>query len=84
MNWFLDRMKEQSTWRGIVLLVTAFGVKLDPERGEAIIALGLAIVGLINVIRKDRATVPGGKFNPRADIRKAILPSNSRGGNFKG
>jgi hypothetical protein len=83
MNWLLDRLKEQSTWRGIVLLVTAFGVKLDPERGEAIIALGLAVVGLINVLRKERATVPGGKFNPRAEIRKA-LPSNSRGGNFKG
>ena len=83
MNWLLDRLKEESSWRGIVLLVTALGVKLDPERGEAIIALGLAIVGLINVIRKE-PTVPGGTFNPRARVRKATLPSNSRGGNFKG
>ena len=73
MNWLLDRLKEESTWRGIVLLVTALGVKL-----------GLAIVGLINVLRKEQATVPGGRFNPRARVRKATLPSNSRGGNFKG
>jgi hypothetical protein len=83
MNWLLDRLKEESTWRGIVLLVTALGVKLDPERGEAIIALGLAVVGLINVLRKE-PTVPGGRFNPRARVRKATLPSNSRGGNAKG
>jgi hypothetical protein len=84
MNWLLNRLKEESSWRGIVLLVTALGVKLDPERGEAIIALGLAVVGLINVLRKEQATVPGGKFNPRARVRKATLPSNSRGGNFRG
>ena len=83
MNWLLDRLKEESSWRGIVLLVTALGVKLDPERGEAIIALGLAVVGLINVLRKE-PTVPGGRFNPRAQVRKATLPPSSRGGNFKG
>lgn len=84
MNWIIDRLKEESTWRGIVLLVTACGVKLEPDKAQAIIATGLAIVGLINVLRKERATVPGGEFNPRAQVRKAQLPSNSRGGNAKG
>ena len=53
MNWILERLKEQNTWRGIILLVTAFGVKLDPDQSEAIIAGGLAIVGLINVFSKE-------------------------------
>ena len=52
MNFFLDRLKENSTWRGIIMLVTAVGLKLDPSQGEAIVAAGLALVGLINVFRK--------------------------------
>ena len=53
MNWLLERLKEQNTWRGLILLATAFGVKLDPDQSEAIIAGGLAIVGLINVFSKE-------------------------------
>jgi hypothetical protein len=82
VNWLLDRLKEESTWRGIVLLATALGVKLEPDKSEAIIAAGLAIVGLINVIRKEKKTVPGGEFNPEAEVRKA--EPNARGGLFKG
>lgn len=85
MNWILERLKEQSTWRGLVLLATALGVKLEPDHAEAIITLGLAIVGFINVLRKDRATIPGGEYNPDAEVRKPDVPqSNSKGGNFKG
>ena len=58
MNWLLERLKEQNTWRGLILLATAFGVKLDPDQSEAIIAGGLAIVGLINVFSKERKPAP--------------------------
>jgi hypothetical protein len=34
------------------MLATAVGLKLDPSQGEAIVAAGLALVGLINVFRK--------------------------------
>lgn len=52
MSYILDRLKENSTWRGVILLATALGLKLDPSQGEAIVAAGLAVVGLINVFRK--------------------------------
>ena len=52
MNYVLDRLKEGSTWRGLVMLATALGVKLEPDAASAIIAAGLAIVGVINVLRK--------------------------------
>ena len=52
MNFALDRLKENSTWRGLIMLATAAGLKLDPSQGEAIVAAGLALVGLINVFRK--------------------------------
>jgi len=51
----LERLTENSTWRGIILLLTAAGVRLEPEFQNAIIAAGLSIVGLINVIRHGAA-----------------------------
>jgi sulfur transfer protein SufE len=43
---------EASTWRGLVLIITALGVQLDPEQIDAIIAAGLALSGLIGVFWK--------------------------------
>lgn len=54
VNIIIDRLSENSTWRGIILVATAVGVKLDPELQESIIAAGLGLVGLINVIRKGK------------------------------
>lgn len=52
-TYLLNRLREPSTWRGLVLLATACGVPLNPELQEAIIATGLAIVGLIGVATQD-------------------------------
>jgi uncharacterized membrane protein len=54
MDWIIERLKEPSTWRGIIGLVTATGVALQPEQVEAIIATGLALIGVINVFRKEK------------------------------
>ena len=52
IHTILERLTENSTWRGLILLTTAAGVRLEPEFQNAIIAAGLSLVGLINVIRK--------------------------------
>ena len=52
LNTILSRLTENSTWRGAILVATALGLKLDPEHQEAIIAAGLSLVGLINILRK--------------------------------
>ena len=54
MKYLIDRLSEPSTWRGAVSLVTALGVKLRPDLMEAIISAGLALMGAINVIRKEK------------------------------
>jgi hypothetical protein len=54
MKYLLDRLNEPSTWRGAVSLVTALGVKLRPDLMEAIISAGLAVMGMINVLRKEK------------------------------
>lgn len=50
----LNRLAENSTWRGLILVATALGLKLDPELQNQILAAGLGLVGLINVIRKGK------------------------------
>mgnify|MGYP003343975149 CR=1 FL=1 len=50
----LNRLAENSTWRGLILVGTALGLKLDPELQNQILAAGLGLVGLINVIRKGK------------------------------
>lgn len=50
----INYLTQQSTWKGLVGLATAAGVVISPELSAQIIAAGMAIVGLINVIRNER------------------------------
>ena len=54
VNILLERLSENSTWRGLILVATALGVKLDPELQNQILVAGLGLVGFINVLRKGK------------------------------
>ena len=51
--YILDRMREPSSWRGLTLLLTAIGVPLAPAVADAVIAVGLAVAGLIGAVVPD-------------------------------
>jgi hypothetical protein len=51
--YILARIKEASTWRGIILVLTAVGVPVAPVMADSIIAAGLAIAGLIGAFAPD-------------------------------
>lgn len=53
-QYIFNRLREPSTWRGLVLFITALGVPLSPELMEPIIATGLAVTGLIGVMTQDK------------------------------
>lgn len=53
INFLLERLKEPSTWRGIIWLITAFGFALDPDQREAIVTTGMSLVGLIGVFTSE-------------------------------
>lgn len=53
MKIILEYLKQESTWRGIIAIATAFGIQLAPEQAESIIAAGLATIGIINTFKKD-------------------------------
>jgi hypothetical protein len=54
METILNYLSQQSTWKGLIGLATAAGVALSPEVAAQIIATGMALVGLINVLRDEK------------------------------
>ena len=50
----ISRLSENSTWRGLILVATALGVKMEPELQNQIVTAGLSLVGLINIVRKGK------------------------------
>lgn len=55
MKYILDRLKEPSSWRGLVMLATAFGVTLNPDLMDSIVAAGTGLAGIIGFAFKDKA-----------------------------
>lgn len=53
MKYFLDRAKEASTWRGLAVMLGAFGVYANPDAIQQVgVAVG-AFVSAIEIFRKD-------------------------------
>lgn len=53
LNYILDRLSESSTYRGAIFLLGGLGISIVPEQANAIAAASMAIVGAINVFRKE-------------------------------
>lgn len=53
-KWIKDRLKEPSTYQGVTVLTSAIGLTLSPELWESIVTLAGAVIGLIQVIKKEQ------------------------------
>ena len=53
MDWMKRRALEPSTWRGLGWLLVAVGV-LPVGAVEGVAALGVAVVGLVEVVRSEK------------------------------
>jgi hypothetical protein len=62
-DFIKKRLNEQSTWKGLILILTSLGVTLSPEQQNAIVSVGLGLVGLINTFfpSKDKIVADGKK-----------------------
>lgn len=47
------RMREPTTWTGLVLLLTTAGVNITPEMSSTITNIGVAVAGAVLVATKD-------------------------------
>lgn len=53
-DYLLERLKEPSTWRGLILILTSAGVGIQPAIADQIIAAGVGLAGLIGVVTADK------------------------------
>ena len=54
MKYIVDRLKEPSSWRGLIMLATAFGVSVTPDLVASIVAAGTGLAGIIGFAFKDK------------------------------
>ena len=53
-EYVIERLKEASTWRGIILLLTGAGIQIAPEIQSLVISIGVALAGMIRVATPDK------------------------------
>jgi uncharacterized membrane protein len=54
VNYFMERLSEPSTWRGILAVLTACGIAFSPDQADKIVAGGLALIGLVGAFSSDK------------------------------
>lgn len=57
MLWLNARAKEPSTMRGLVGLLMTLGIGVDPTQLTTILTMGITVISLINVFKKDAGSV---------------------------
>lgn len=56
MDWLIARLKEKTTWIGIIGVAASFGVTLAPEQIESISVAAVAIVGVVLAFTSEKKT----------------------------
>lgn len=55
VKYSLNRLKEPSTWRGIILAGTgALGLALNPDFVDPLVYIGVGLAGLLGVFLPDK------------------------------
>ncbi|MBF0625114.1 MAG: hypothetical protein HQL82_09945 [Magnetococcales bacterium] len=52
MNYFMERLNEPSTWRGLIMLGTALGLTVSPETAAQVVAVGTGLAGLVGTLTR--------------------------------
>ena len=48
------KLSEESSWRGIIGILTGLGIYVDPSKSAQFISLGMIIIGAINFVKRDQ------------------------------
>lgn len=54
MQNILTRLKQDSTWRGIITVAALVGLQFSPEQQEAIITAALSLLAAIEIFRNQK------------------------------
>lgn len=78
MNWIIRRFKEPSSWRGLIVIAGIFGVSMSPEMQEQVIAIGVAALSLVEIIRSEKSNGTAGTATTAAIDSGAGQPTEQR------
>ncbi|MCT4575064.1 MAG: hypothetical protein N4A43_02285 [Alphaproteobacteria bacterium] len=53
MDKIMKQLKQPSTWRGLIVILTSLGISISPELTEHLVALAVAGFGAVEVIRNE-------------------------------
>lgn len=53
MKYLIERLKEPSTWRGLIMVATGLGAGWSPESQTLIVSTGVALAGVVGTILPD-------------------------------
>jgi hypothetical protein len=53
-TWIKERFAEPSTYQGVVAIASAVGATISPELWEAIATFAVGLIGLIQVVKKEK------------------------------
>lgn len=54
VDFILKRAKEKSTWAGLTTIAALVGINIDPEQFTAIGTAVIAIIGAVEVFRREK------------------------------
>ena len=54
ISWLKQRLSEPSTYRGIIGMIAALGITINPELIKEVIALSVAVLSFVEFIRKEK------------------------------
>ena len=79
VRFMLRRLKEPSTWAGIVTVVTAMaGWNIEPDQREAVIAFGVSLVGVLLAFVRESGETDAAKAEKAEKAAVADAPQTSR------
>ena len=58
MTWIKNRLKERSTWLGLITLAGIAGFKLEPDQQEMIVTIGSTLAALVMTFTADKPKEP--------------------------
>ncbi len=53
MDWLFSRLKERSTWLGLLGVAAGFGLGIEPDLAKEIVGIGTALAGLLAMLTAD-------------------------------
>lgn len=53
-QFVLDRLKERSTWYGIIAMAGSAGAVIDPSLREDIVLIGVTLAGIVATLTADK------------------------------